>query len=361
MKLGQRQRGSVLIIVLWTAVLLTILVTAMAAKVRLSAQTVMHNYAASAGWAQVMSAMNFAEAELQMRFMARPVGEIQPTDDEGAVREEDFRFNGQALELAYPLPEGVTVRIYNHSGKINLNRIPRRMMQLLIENRLGGVEEADPQEVAELLDAWGDWTDLNELAFLNGAEAEYYQSLDPPYSPRNNAQLDTVEELLHIRGFAELFEGVNLEAAFTVHGNRQGVNLNLATREAMQLLPGMTDELIELVLAYRERRDLNTRGDIAEIIPFENLQELSAWISTNVSDYFSIYAYHQINEEEVAAMRELSEDEYFNPDPVAQAYMEVVQVRNFNEPRRVMKIDPYGRLPDTSPPRVEPSELPFIL
>ena len=36
--------------------------------------------------------------------------------------------------------------------------------------------------------------------------------------PRNNPELDTVEEILHIRGFAELLEGVNLEA---VHHLRQ--------------------------------------------------------------------------------------------------------------------------------------------
>ena len=88
-------------------------------------------------------------------------------------------------------------------------------MQLLIEKRLGG-QDADPQKVQDLLAAWTDWTDLNDLEGLNGAESDYYQSLDRGYTPRNNPELDTVEEVHHIRGYAELFEGVNLQAAFTI-------------------------------------------------------------------------------------------------------------------------------------------------
>ena len=42
-----------------------------------------------------------------------------------------------------------------------------------------------------------------------------------------------------------MFEGVNLQAAFTIYGNARTVNLNLATREAMELLPGLDNELIE--------------------------------------------------------------------------------------------------------------------
>jgi hypothetical protein len=37
------------------------------------------------------------------------------------------------------------LRVFSHAGKINLNRIPRRNMQLLIEKRLGG-QEADPKK-----------------------------------------------------------------------------------------------------------------------------------------------------------------------------------------------------------------------
>ena len=354
-----KQKGSVLIIVLWTSVLLTVLVTAMAGKVRLSAQTVLHNQEASASWATMMGAVSQAEMELMLELMAQPVDYQPELTEEGEERLPAYRFNGRPLELHYPIPEDVVVRIYDHGGKINLNRIPRRYMQMLIEERLGGIEEADPEEVQALLQAWTDWTDLNDLEGLNGAEAEYYQSLEPPYEPRNNADLDTVEEILHIKGFAELFEGVNLEAAFTIYGNERTINLNLATREAMALLPGMNDELIENVIAFRELEDISNRIEVAEIIPFENLQELSAWIGNNTSTFYSVYVYPraELDAETLARLEETQE--FVNPDPVTQAYMEIIEVRSYGNLPRVYNIDPYGVLPDTAPPRVHPEDYLF--
>src|SRR5690606_1775047 len=202
------------------------------------------------------------------------------------IRTPLYRFNGQPLTLAYPADENVMVRIYNHAGKINLNGMRRQDMRLLIEHRLGG-EAADPQQVQDLLAAWSDWTDPNDAPGINGAERDYYESLDPPYAPRNSPQLESVDELLLIRGFAELFAGINLEAAFTVHGNGSQVNLNYATREAMRLLPGLNDELIELILAYRELRDFQNTTAVGDIVPLESFVQLSDWIDNNSSDVYS--------------------------------------------------------------------------
>lgn len=155
-----KQQGSVIIIVLWTAVLLTVLVTAMAGKVRLSAQTAAHNRDASLDWGQLMAAVNFAEMELMLERMPLPIGEEREESEEGELLLPAYRFDGEDLELNYPKNEDTIVRIFDHAGKINLNRIPRRNMQLLIEKLLGG-EEAEPEAVQDLLAAWTDWTDLN--------------------------------------------------------------------------------------------------------------------------------------------------------------------------------------------------------
>ena len=346
-----KQKGTVIIIVLWTSVLLTVLVTAMAGKVRLSAQTAMHNKEASRQWAQLIGALNQAEMELMLDRMPLPVGTEQEQTEEGEIRERLYRYNGQPLALNYPQSEDIVVRIYDHAGKINLNRIPRRNMQLLIEKQLGGIE-ADPEQVQDLLSAWTDWTDLNDLEGLNGAEKAYYLEQEQPFTPRNNPELDTVEEILHIRGFAELFEGVNLDAAFTVYGNLRTVNLNVATREAMLLLPGLDEELVENILAFRELEDIDDRGEIGEIVPIENLQELSAWIGNNTTNIYSVFVYPDIElaAKELELLQE--EDPFTNPDLVTQAFTEILEVRGYNNLPAIYKIDPYGRLPDTAPPRV---------
>ena len=355
---ADNQKGSVLIIVLWISVLLTVLVTAMAGKVRLSAQTVGHNQFVSTHWASVMGTVHQAEMELMLEMMAPPINQDVELTKEGEARNPRYRFNGQPLALHYPQSDEMVVRIYDHAGKINLNRIPRRNMQMLIEKRLGGLD-ADPEQVQDLLSAWTDWTDLNSLEGLNGAEENYYQSLEFGYSPRNNPELDTVEEILHVRGFAKLLEGVNIEAAFTIYGNNRTVNLNLATREAMELLPGLDEELIENILAFREFEDINNRAEIAEVVPFENLQELSAWIGTNTSQIYSVYVYPRaiLSESKQLALEDTQE--FSNPDPVTQAYMEVVEARAYNAMPRVYKVDPYGYLPDTTPPRVLPEDYLF--
>jgi len=212
-----------------------------------------------------------------------------------------------------------------------------------------------------LLSAWTDWTDLNNLEGLNGAEEDYYQSLESGYSPRNNPELDTVDEILHVRGFAKLLEGVNLEAAFTIYGNNRTVNLNLATREAMALLPGLDDELIENILAFREYEDINNRAEIAEIVPFEKLQELSAWIGTNTSQIYSVYVYPEAVLSEAQQLTFGGAEEFLNPDLVTQAYMEVVEARTHTSLPRLYKVVPYGFLPDTAPPRVYPENYLFDL
>lgn len=350
----QRQRGSVIIIVLWTSILLTVLVTVMAGKVQLSARTAFHNRTAVGDMADVASAMNQAEMELMLESMEPPIDQELKLDDEGNIRSPDFRFNGQPLTLYYPVGEDMVVRIYDHAGKINLNDISDANLQLIIEKRLG--PEPDPQRVQELLGAWTDWHDLNDLAGINGAESDYYESLDPPYSARNSPELDSVEELRLIRGWDELFKDVNLDAAFTVYGQGNTVNLNLATREAMQMLPGLTDELIEQILLYRESRDFRNRSDVGEIIPIENFVELSNWVGNNTSAVYSVFAYPRAVVASGDAEDEPSDaagDPAQEIDPVTQAYMEIWDVRSGADRARVYKVDPYARLPDTSPPRVE--------
>lgn len=331
----RRQKGSVIIIVLWTSVLLTVLVTVMAGKVQLSAKTAFHNAAAVTAMADVSSAMNKAEMELIMERMTSPIDEVIEVDEDGNSREKTNRFNGQALTLNYPAGEDMVVRIFDHAGKINIGALNQQQLRLLIEHLLG--EDADPSEVQDLLTAWNDWADLNDAAGINGADKDYYESLDPPYTPRNFSELDSVEEIRLIRGFDDLFKDVNLDAAFTIYGSTSTVNMNFATREAMQLLPGLNDELIEEIIAYRESKDFRNKPDVANIVPLDDFVLLSDWIGSNTSSFYSVFAYPKAD----AAV------------DVTQAYMEIIEVRGPRERARVYKVDPYGRLPDASPAQVD--------
>lgn len=335
------QRGVVLIMVLWTAIVLTVLVTVLAANIRLSANTALHHRTGALAHAQLMGAVRKAEMELMMEQMPLPLGVLDNIDDDELQRIPAYRFNGQALSLHYAADENVRIRIYDHAGKINLNRIDRSRLQQVIEKQLGG-EDADPRQVQELLAAWSDWTDLNNVPDSLGAEDETYLELNPPYTTRNNAELDSVEELRLIRGFDELFGDLNLEAAFTIYGNSSAVNPNLATREALMLLPGMTVEAVEAIFALREQRDIQTINELGEWIPIEVMVEISPWLGLNTSSFYSIYAYTADDDE----------------DPTAQAFLQVIEVRSFSTLPRVYMVHPYAQLPDYSPPGVDIGLLP---
>lgn len=356
------QRGAVLIMVLWTAVMLTILVTVLAANVRLSATTAFHHSSGSQRHLDLIAAMQQAEMELMLERMPPSPDAPLTLTEQGEIRTPAYRFNGQPLNLHYPVPEGIRVRIYNHAGKINLNGISRERLQRLIEHKLG--PGFDPREVQELLAAWADWHDPDDLVTPAGAEDAYYQSLEFPYRPRNSPQLESVDEIRLIRGFDALLEGVNLEAAFTIHGEEALVNPNLASREALALLPGMTEELIEQIIAYRQQRDFQTARDVGEIVPLENMVTLSSWLGFNTSTVFTIFAYPLAADEQnetQSPLLTLSDNDDIrgtaqpaaNDDSERQAVMQIVNVGTFDTRPRTLLFDPYGELPDTAPARVE--------
>ena len=331
-----RQRGSVIVVTLWTVILLTILITVIAGQIRLSARAAYYQQEELGEWASIVSAVNQAEMELMMERMPRPPETIDDLDE--INRNPLFRFNGQELSLHYPQAEGITVRIYDHAGKINLREIGRPRMRALLEKKLG--EDADDQ-IDELIAAWGDWVDLSDSAGINGAERDYYEALDNPYSPRNG-KLETVEEILHIRGFDEVFADVDLDAAFTLYTDDELVNLNLATVEAMQLLPGLDDELIAEIVAFRENNEFRGNGDVAQIVPAENMAELRPWLnSRRATSYYTIMAYRKNSAEEYL----FEDNEPVEVDVTKTAFSEIVEIRSVNDRPKVLKINPYQDIP----------------
>ncbi|MBC52806.1 MAG: hypothetical protein CMQ34_03120 [Gammaproteobacteria bacterium] len=351
--MNRQQHGAVMIMVLWTAVVMTILVTVLAANIRLSATTAFHNKAGNQDYAAVMATLHKAEMELMMERMQVPVGQELTLNDDGEFRIPAYRFNGQPLTLNYAADDDMVVRIYDHAGKINLNRMERDRMQRIIEKRLG--EGFDPREVQALLAAWEDWTDLNSLLTPGGAEDDYYQSLETPYTARNVPEFDTVEELRLIRGFDELFADVNLEAAFTIYGTGSAVNPNLASREALRLLPGLDDDLVEEIIAHREQTDFRAIREVGEIVPLEGMVELSPWLGFNTSSFYSVYAYpaRDNNNDGDAGDNAVQSQDPVAADPVQQAMMQIMEVRSFNNRARIYQVNPYARLPDTTPARID--------
>jgi general secretion pathway protein K len=329
-------RGSVLVVVLWTLTLLSILVAVIASQVRLSAQAAHLHRDDLQEWAALTSALNQAEMEI---FISRMPPSLESRDLEDIGLPEQMRFNGQPLTLRYAQDPNIVVRIYDHAGKINLRNIRRGRLRELLQKRLGG-DEADPAQLDALMAAWDDWTDLNDAAAPTGAESDYYLSLDPPYRPRNGP-IESVEEILLIKGFAELFADIDLDAAFTLYdAENDRINLNLATVEAMRLLPGLDDAMIRDILAYRAEKQFAGAGDVAQVVPAENLAVLRPWLNNTrggFSNYFTILVYPRLERPDADGVMQ---------DVAATALGEVIEVTNSTTTRpRVFKMNPYQHIP----------------
>jgi len=94
--------------------------------------------------------------------------------------------------------------ITDESGKLNLNSVTAAELMTLPMNL--------PQDVA---DAIVDWRSPAAAASSDGAESDYYESLQEPYDAKNSPY-ETVEELL-------LVKGVTPQVLFGLDLNRNGV------------------------------------------------------------------------------------------------------------------------------------------
>jgi general secretion pathway protein K len=174
----------------------------------------------------------------------------------------------------------MTCSIDDEYGKINLNAlIDSRQQQPneTLEQAIRFLFEARQAE-EDPTDAILDWIDSDDETRPNGAETDYYQSLEVPY-PCKNAPFSTVEELLLVRGVtAALFFGdpemeqLPLTELCTVHGHRNGrININTAEPEVLTAVGdamGMAG-LAELVLEERQRAPFQNNNDLEQrgIIP----------------------------------------------------------------------------------------------
>jgi general secretion pathway protein K len=365
-------RGIILIVVLWFILMVTVIVATLATEVRLSAKVVYANKLGVQTWSDTLTALRLAEMELLIARMPDPPGKENemPLAER---RNKAYRFNGQILKMSYPAPKNITARIFDHAGKINLQRLSTPQMRDLLANRIGN----DPEQLDALLDAWQDWIDRDDLKRANGAEKDYYEKQTPSYEPRNG-MLETVEELRLIKGFDEAFEEVNLVAAFTVYNNQSGINPNLATREALLLLPGLDDETIDTILIKRREKDLRNFQDFNEFMEPEQLARFQPWVNFTPGSIVYTIAI-QIKEPQPTdnpdqtnnhagqaetkslpikktATLSNTPEEPANPveeQPTADneeqhAYMVTVQFQGVNRAPKTLMVNPYGVLPDTS-------------
>lgn len=287
------KRGSALIIVLWVVALLSVLIGGFAYEMHVEAKIVSYlrkklksEYLAKAG-------IEYAQALLSHSSEVKGKGDT--TEMKGKYwysSAKRLRQGYAIMGLSETLGEGsFTLDILPEPALRNINALKDDDWERIF--KVSGV----PEELwPELIDCFNDWRDPDDQPNLDGAESDYYSHLNPPYKARGHsskstisrpttttgttaptgtatpagtlANLDTVEELLLIKGFTPAI----LHGGYVEDGNTNSlvitgiadlltaipetgeqVNINAAGKRVLMTLPGIDDTLADAIIAERER------------------------------------------------------------------------------------------------------------
>lgn len=248
---GNAERGIVLIIVLLVLSTLLAIVGEFALAMRLEATTTLNFRAALAASYLAEAGYHRAVAEIL------PASLAQQLDEGGLLTFRRSRLEPAKAPVRRDLalgPGRFSYRITDEEARINVNRATPDVLHRLLSEL--GVERADRDVI---VDSILDWRDPNEEHRLNGAESDdYYLTLPVPYRSKN-ADFDSVDELLQVRGVTPaLFygrpESPGLAEYLTVAGSG-AVNINTASDVVLRSL-GLAQAEVELCTAGRPYADV---------------------------------------------------------------------------------------------------------
>lgn len=180
------------------------------------------------------------------------------------------------------------------------------------------LEEIEPGNIVASLKDWIDAGDDDAITGLNGAESDYYESLDSPYSCRNGP-IPHADELMLIKGITpELFYGNEERTGISQYVTTEGmtragkdrfafigkININTAEIPVLSaLLPLKHAGLAQLIHDYRvEKSESVYFHDLTDPEWYKNIPGMSdveidpdlISTSSNIFRIESIATHHQI-------------------------------------------------------------------
>jgi len=174
---------------------------------------------------------------------------------------------------------GTLVRLQDNRGLLNLNIVDDERLR-----RFLGLMGIAADQHGRLIDTLRDFTDADNLHRLNGAEKEEYlaQGLPPP----PNRKLVTPWEAKHIIGWRDspqLWQNGRL-VELTTASSSFGLNPNTAPAEVLATLPGVTEEIAQIIIAQRKLSPILSDGQLAAIIsvPVQQLDMIAVFPSNAI-------------------------------------------------------------------------------
>jgi hypothetical protein len=196
---NNRKSGSALIMVLAVAVILAVLIADFGAGMKSELKAAGGHYEEAMNFQLARSALALARMELARKNTSLYADEYGNAFF--VTGDEDYESQIEELELyrdGYELGRGLaSYRIIHKPSAMDPSKVSVNDWHRLLEVACG-IEEGDERN--ELVDAFHDWIDTDNLTRASGAEEEFYESLEPPRHAKN-APLDSYEEILLVYGF----------------------------------------------------------------------------------------------------------------------------------------------------------------
>lgn len=270
----ERQKGIVLIIVLW--VLTILMVIAMSFSVMTRTET--H---ATLGFREGLDKKFLAEAGIERAIIELFYRNTYKNQEMLEEEKKVWEVHGKPYTLEMPNGQ-IILKIIDESGKIDINNL-NDLSGIILKNLLinMGVPE---QEALTIVDSILDWKDADDLRRLNGAEKDYYMSLPKPYKAKDS-KFDTLEELLLVKGMTPdiLFGSYDKNGIYdfiTIYANTNTINLRSAPKEVLLAVPGLTPEIVDEIISKREGLIATKALDV--VIPQESEKFVNQQGSLNV-------------------------------------------------------------------------------
>jgi general secretion pathway protein K len=240
-----RQRGSLLMLVLWAVAVLSLTVLAVLELLSSSQdETIARN--------KQFHARMLAESGLAIASHPR-------VDAGDPLLSKDFE-NGDSFR----------VTITSESARININYLLEKKDETTLRN-LFRSWDIDLNDSNMIIDCLTDWVDADDLRSLNGAERGEYAKGGRDDLP-GNAPFTDLEQLAMVKGWNIVMEKKpDWRDMFTIYGNGK-VDLNDASGEVLKAVLGLGDLATESLVKRRNGEDgiQGTQDDIR----FENMDQV---------------------------------------------------------------------------------------
>lgn len=175
------------------------------------------------------------------------------------------------------------IRLLSETGKININLIELGLLQNIMLHAPNGSNAQLPSATINRAAAIVDWRDSDDLMNINGAEKKQYQEAGLTVQP-SNKPLQTLEELQQVSGMDEATLKW-LEPLVTVYSDAPQVDLQLASKEVLQLISGVDARLIDTYVAARaESAKRNQPAPTSPLDPTPSTQNAEVTVLTIVSE-----------------------------------------------------------------------------